>query len=271
MSLFIRNLEQHDIPAALTLCRSAGWNQLHDDWLRMIQHEPQGCFAAILDDQLVGTVTTTRYGTELAWIGMMLVHPDARRQGVATHLMQQSLAYLSSKKVRCIKLDATPAGLPVYARLGFQAEWQFHRWQRSVAAPCEKSQVGGNLSPANIQRDRRALGADRSPFLTKLSAGSDLYQHPDGFGMLRQGYLATYLGPLIATTSEAAEQIAEALLGRAEGTVFWDVPHPNQQAVDLAGRLGFAPVRDLTRMWTGQELVCGDLSWQYALSDPATG
>lgn len=72
LSQSIRRMSVTDIPQALRLCRDAGWNQLQEDWHRLIDYEPQGCFVAICDGQLAGTVTTTRYGRELAWIGSTL-------------------------------------------------------------------------------------------------------------------------------------------------------------------------------------------------------
>ena len=45
---------------------------------------------------------------------MMLVHPDVRRQGIATKLMQHVIEWLQNRAVQCIKLDATPAGAKVY-------------------------------------------------------------------------------------------------------------------------------------------------------------
>ena len=87
----IRPFTRDDIAPALQLCRSAGWNQLHADWSRLIEYQPNGCFVAELDGRLVGTVTTTSYGTELAWIGMMLVHPEYRRRGIGTELMNAAM------------------------------------------------------------------------------------------------------------------------------------------------------------------------------------
>ena len=91
----------------------AGWNQTRNDWQRLLAHEPRGCFVAEWNGALAGTATTTCYGTDLAWIGMVLVHPDYRRRGIGTALLQQCLDYLSGRGVRCIKLDATPLGRPV--------------------------------------------------------------------------------------------------------------------------------------------------------------
>ncbi len=115
----IRQMTEADVPRCDVLRGLAGWNQLRQDWLRFIRWEPKGCFVAEAGDQILGTVTTTSYGTALAWIGMMLVHPEHRRKGIATQLMEKAVDYLKGQGVHCIRLDATPAGLPLYEKMGF--------------------------------------------------------------------------------------------------------------------------------------------------------
>lgn len=87
MNHTIRPFTRDDIPAALGFCAMAGWNQTHDDWMRLFEYQPDGCFAADVDATMAGTVTTTSYGTDLAWIGMVLVHEDYRRRGIAMDLI----------------------------------------------------------------------------------------------------------------------------------------------------------------------------------------
>jgi len=117
-------MSEADLAAADELRRLAGWNQKPRDWQRLLAFEPRGCFVALRNGAVVGTVTTTVYGTALAWIGMMLVHPEHRRTGIATRLMNRALEYLNHRKVSGVKLDATPAGQPVYEKLGFVPEWR---------------------------------------------------------------------------------------------------------------------------------------------------
>ena len=81
----------------MKLKEAAGWNQTEADWRRLIKLEPNGCFAAIENDRLVGTTTTTTYGDELAWIGMVLVDPQHRRRGIATQVNRDG-AGLSRRK-----------------------------------------------------------------------------------------------------------------------------------------------------------------------------
>src|SRR4051812_295102 len=90
-------LFESDIRAAMRLKEAAGWNQTEADWRRLLSLEPNGCFAAVKDGRVVGTTTTTTYGNELAWIGMVLVDPEQRRQGIATQLMKVALEYLKAR------------------------------------------------------------------------------------------------------------------------------------------------------------------------------
>src|SRR5436189_2710517 len=138
----IRLLKESDIAAAMELKEFAGWNQTESDWRLLLKLEPEGCFAAVLDDQVVGTTTTTRYGRELAWIGMVLVRPEHRRSGIATKLMKTALDYLKPK-VETVKLDATPQGRQVYEKLGFQVESRVERWSRQNASEMRVSEDAG--------------------------------------------------------------------------------------------------------------------------------
>jgi len=47
-----RKMNMRDIPAGLSLCRAAGWNQLARDWELFLQLNSEGCFVAIDDNRL---------------------------------------------------------------------------------------------------------------------------------------------------------------------------------------------------------------------------
>ena len=267
--LTVRRMRLEDLPVVEALRRRENWNQTLRDLERLLEYEPEGCFLAYWDDVPAGTVTTTSYGSELGWIGMMLVDPDYRRRGIATALIQRSLEYLRAKNVVSIKLDATPAGEPVYARLGFQPEWEFQRWERPGPSVPAVEPAGGDSfePPAN---DAEVFGARRNAWLGLLAKDCRVISRENGFGMLRAGSRAAYLGPVISDDPRTAEEIIRELVDSISGTLFWDVPGPNAQAVELARMLGFHPVRLLLRM--GIDNPCpGDVSRQYAIADPATG
>ena len=114
-----RALPQH------ALSRLVGWNQVARDWALFLA-EGEGRALDDGRDALAATAVVIRYGADLAWISMVLVRPDMRRQGHATALMRWAVEALAG--TRCAALDATPAGREVYRRLGFRDLWGFARW-----------------------------------------------------------------------------------------------------------------------------------------------
>src|SRR6185436_14043087 len=112
--LRLRLLTRDDLPFADSVRALAGWNQTIADWERFLTAEPDGCFLAEWNGVPAGTATTMVYGLALAWIGMVLVHPDHRRRGIGRALLVRCIEHLRGRGVRGIKLDATPAGKEVY-------------------------------------------------------------------------------------------------------------------------------------------------------------
>jgi hypothetical protein len=77
----VRRMAAADLPAAERRRGQAGWNQTRADWPRLLAWAPGGGGVAAQDGRVVGTATTTAYGTRLAWLGMLLVAPGAARAG----------------------------------------------------------------------------------------------------------------------------------------------------------------------------------------------
>ncbi len=259
-----------DIDCAMRLKDQVGWNQTAADIQRLVEYEPDGCFMAEVDGVPIGTVSTTSYGTRLAWIGMMLVLPEYRRRGIAKRLMQTSIDYLQGRGVTCIKLDATPLGQPLYQQLGFHAELGFQRWERE-GNDVARFLPDGTLSADLLKLDEQAFGADRTSWLTRVAAGCRVFTAPSAFGMLRPGSIATYLGPVVSQDEAIAESLVVEMLATVSGRAYWDIPAGNVVSENLATRLGFRPVRQLRRMWSGEGNIAGRPDLQFALLDPTTG
>ena len=268
--LHIREMTLDDADCVTRLKDQVGWNQTADDIRRLIEYEPEGCFMAEVYSVPVGTVSTTSYGTRLAWIGMMLVLPEYRRRSIARRLMQSSIDYLQGRGVTCIKLDATPLGQPLYEQLGFHAEWGFQRWERE-GGDVARFPPAGTLSADLLRLDEQAFGADRASWLTRVAAGCHVFTAPSAFGMLRPGSVATYLGPIVARDRVSVEPMINEMLATITGRVFWDIPTGHAVSEKLATRLGFRPVRQLLRMWSGEGNITGRPELQFALLDPTTG
>ncbi|MDW8131774.1 MAG: GNAT family N-acetyltransferase [Bryobacterales bacterium] len=246
--MLIRALRPGDIPQAMRLKEAAGWNQTEEDWLNLIELEPEGCFALELEGRLVSTTTVICYGQDLAWIGMVLTDPEYRGRGFARRLMEHALAWLRARQIRWIKLDATDMGRPLYLSLGFQDEDIVERWAVAPRAPTAEPE---GIFPFDLdeQLDREAFGADRRAVLARLARWETASLPGCAYAMGRPGSNAFYFGPCVSRSPLAARRLLEAFLARHAGeTVFWDLLPANRAAVELARAFGFEPQRRLVRM-----------------------
>ena len=261
MQLEIRLLFESDIPAAMRLNEAAGWNQTEDDWRRLLRLDANGCFGAIKDGRLVGTTTTTTYGDELAWIGMVLVDPQHRRQGIAAKLMSVALDYLHGK-VGTIKLDATELGQPVYEKFGFQVESLIERWSGAGRLHgAEQGDFGGDSLSELLALDQIAFNADRSKLIgaliEKASVSPVLMRSADGalsgYALARSGTRANYLGPAVANDPEQVEPLIDRVLNQlGDSRVYIDFNKECSAGTSLLLDRGFVKERDLIRMSSGR-------------------
>ena len=281
MQIEVRLLRESDIPAALRLNELARWNQTENDWLRLLRLEPNGCFCATMDGDVVGTTTTTTYRPELAWIGMVLVDPERRQLGIATKLMNVAMVYLTKTEVTTIKLDATGVGFPLYQKLGFKEESLIERW--AGAAGLES--VAGLPLDTEAHRqalvlDREAFGADRSKLVEMLI--DDYYIKPlivknlegrlTGYGLARHGTAAVYIGPLLATEREGAATLLDGLLSQMPGQrVYIDLNTEFDGCRQLLADRGFVKQRDLIRMSYGKQSKAGSSPSIFAIAGPEVG
>jgi GNAT superfamily N-acetyltransferase len=275
----LRTMTSDDIPAGMRLKDLAGWNQTPADWRCFLESSPQGCFAAEVDGKVVGTAATIVYEERFAWIGMVLVDPEFRGRGIGTRLLQKTIEHLDAIGIRTMKLDATPAGRPIYQKLGFEEEYEIERWLLKRSAPgAQPPAVQQPVSDRVLTLDRKVFGADRSPLLRSLAA-----ENPDfalvaerdgeimGYTFGRRGTLADHLGPWMARDEETAAGLLDEFLGRSRRvSVFVDVLKDRRFAGELLAERGFKVSRPLTRMVRGPndnpgrpELLCAILGPEF--------
>ncbi len=247
--MLIRALRADDIPAAMRLKEAAGWNQTEQDWMNLLELEPEGCFALECDRTLASTATAICYGRDLAWIGMVLTAPEYRGRGFGRAVTERALEYLRERGVAWIKLDATDMGRPLYRRLGFEDEGPVERW--ALQAPASPAQAADVVSHFRLDEalDREAFGADRSAVLRRLARWEAVSVPDCGYAMGRPGSKAFYFGPCVCRTPEGARALLRHFLTRHAGElIFWDVLVANREAVRLAEQFGFERRRRLMRM-----------------------
>jgi len=249
----MRQLHPGDIQDLLRLSRDAGWNQSAADWSRVLELAPTGCWGIEVEGGIVATATLVCYGTQLAWVGMVLTDARYRGNGFATRLVRHALDCAHDLGARCVKLDATNVGRPLYEKLGFRAEQTVERWVRNGLRA--SVHLRGTTLSLNPELDRSACGYDRTAWLEAMRPDGGTYLRSGGFLLTRSGSLNGYLGPCIAKDRRTArELLAQALSDNPESGWFWDLLTANREAQDLARSFEFAPCRTLTRMQMGESL-----------------
>lgn len=256
-----RQLRAADLPCLLQLSHSAGWSQTATDWMTLLEVQPDGCLGVDVGGQVVATATLLRYEDLLAWLGMVLTHPDYRRRGLARLLVGACLDLAAAHGIPTVKLDATEDGTPLYQSFEFVREQTIERW--SGYATAEKGIQTASRATPDFALDRSAFGADRSVLLRKLVSNGSCRVSQDGFAMTRPGAKAEYLGPCVARSAQTARQLIQDCLATSRGVCFWDLLPANVAALELATKFGFQRARRLVRMRRGVD-VRGDESMIYA-------
>jgi GNAT superfamily N-acetyltransferase len=299
----IRRMTTDDIPLGLRLVRQAGWNQMESDWRRFLSMEPEGCFVADMDGASVGTTTTCIFDG-VAWIAMVLVDKAVRGRGIGTGLLKHALDYLKERNVRTVRLDATPAGRPIYEKLGFVPEYELARYQGTpdsrswtldsrcgTAIPSTSLRTGLAVSsragsPCHaseyrvsdiIELDRRMTGTNRQKMLSRLFEEFPELAHVARQGNQVQGYIAgrpganaTQVGPCIATAGAGPSLLSDSLSHCVGRPVFVDVPLDNAGALRIAEAAQLTVQRCFTRMCLG-ERINDNVQAIWASSGPEKG
>jgi GNAT superfamily N-acetyltransferase len=278
----LRRMTPADIAAGLALCRANGWNQTAADWELLLEMGGDGCRVAVAGDRVVGTSTVVNYEARFAWIGMVLVEADMRGRGIGSALMRDALDRLGDVPAR---LDATPAGYPLYLKLGFVEECRLKRMTKAstssaaAGAPDAARRMRREDLDAVAEWDRRVFGADRRRILEwALEAAPDLAFVVErgtslrGYCLGRRGHLFRQTGPVVADELETAQQLVEACRPRAgDLRMVVDVPAVQERWSERLVAMGFTEQRPFIRMCRGVNQHPGRPDLQLAIFGPEWG
>ena len=279
----IGRLAASELPDAEALVAEAGWNQVAADWRMFLAFGT--VYAVRADGRVVATAATLPYGGRCAWISMVLVAGDHRREGLATRLLRGCIDDVLAAGLVPV-LDATPAGRAVYRPLGFQDAWSFQRLA-AQAPRAGDAQIPPDITihhaddkswPGLAAYDAAAFGADRGAIIARLCGrlrGVDLFatRHGRCTGMLlgRDGRVASHLGPLIAEDDATAQALLTRALRIVPGPVFIDLADEKAAIRQWLEGCGFAPQRPFTRMLYGRSTSFDDGQRTYAVIGPEFG
>jgi GNAT superfamily N-acetyltransferase len=255
--------------------------------LRLYESWPAARFYLMEESRVIaGAVAAFSY-PEFASIGYMVVDPDYQGKGIGRALMQQVMQALQQNGITRITLEATVAGAPLYASLGFVEVGQprsVYLRQANLPFPALPPASHLRLAPLTladppqiITFDTPIFGTNRHDLLQHLLASElvegvaawDIAGQLQGYALLSQG---SAIGPCVAVDAAVAEQLIYELLLRATNpTPRLILPEGNLQAVQVAERLGFTKLRFCRHMQFGDAQPWGDLSRCYAIHSFATG
>lgn len=263
--LDVRPLTADDLDAARGLSTQAGWNQIGADWERFLRLSPAGCFAGVVDDEVVATTAVITYGTDVSWIGMVLVDERHRGQGYGSRIFERGLEYAERKGDNVIGLDATHLGEPIYRNYGFEPVEPVFRWQgtlRRAERPAE-DRAGPErierISAADVEPvrsfDRERVGVNRSVLLQELLEEPDVSGYVarestaiTGYAVVRPGRTDRQIGPVVARRAETVDSLLRAVAANFEREdVIVDTPDRVAVSASLE-RVGLSRDRELVRM-----------------------
>ena len=274
----------NDLEAALQLSMAEGWNQTINDWIFLHKNPDNLCIVAEKDGKIAGTATALSHSGKVIWIGMVIVSKSLRGMGAGRMLMSNLIKNTGNNK--CIKLDATAAGYPLYKSLGFIDEYRIFRMTNNSLQSIRdfrdnnlvKPLTGEDL-PEIIERDADAFGVRREDLLKYLSENYpeksfflDLKKDDWGFILGRNGTRYHYIGPLYSRTTEYAKVLLSCLLSKLKGNaVALDVPADKKDLISWLESIGFSIQREFVRMYLNNNLYPGKPEFQFLISGPELG
>ena len=279
-----RTLKTEDIPFAMKLKRQAGWNQLEEDWEFLISEGGNANLLAAYNGEKAGTATTINYQKRFSWIGMVLVDPDYRGNGIGRALLTKSIEYAAT--MGTVRLDATPQGKNLYDTMGFKTECELARFERSeIADKIPEPNSDCRLMTNNdlnslLEKDAQIFGANRKPVLNYFYKNSPGYAFVSlndeggisGYCFGRSGSEFEQIGPIVAETVESAgDVLVSAMENCKDKKIITDAFTKNQKWIDFLEKAGFSVQRPFFRMFRGKLEYPGKREFQFAAAAPEFG
>lgn len=274
-----RRMLAGDLPTAHALSQAVRWPHRLEDW--QFVHRLGTGFVAECDGAVVGTALCWAYGSDHGSLGMVIVSPDLQGKGVGRELMKRVLDELDG---RTTMLIATPAGRPLYERLGFVAVGDVHQHQGTVFEPVmavpptgERIRpMGASDGPRLARLASRALGMPRATVLDALRAAADGVVldsggEPVGFAFCRRFGRGYAIGPVVGPDPERAKALIAHWVGvRAGAFVRIDV-HGGSDLSPWLADMGLTEVDNGVTMVRGTPPHVDEGMRQFAIISQALG
>lgn len=191
--------------------------------LACLEKDPDGCFVAEEDDQLVGFIFARTWG-RVCWGGTFAVLPAYQRRGIGRQLIDTCLAYLRQGPNRVIGLETmpdSPRNLTLYMRYGFQPRLPSFVLKK----PLNATTLGNAPDKTWLPRWSAADGSTQERWLTEMQ---------DATARISPGY--DYTREIISTERHKfGETLVLTKGSKAIGlSIIWLVSHREKPAAGWA-------------------------------------
>ncbi|MGJ0511490.1 GNAT family N-acetyltransferase [Methylocystis sp.] len=255
--IVIRRMSKSELDRALDWAAAEGWNPGLYDAESFYAVDPKGFFIAERAGEPLGCVAAVAYDESFGYVGLFIVRPPYRGQGVGLGLLDVALRHVQGRNVG---LDAAIDLQQTYARHGFKFAYRNirHRCVGGGEAPSDMTELAEVPFDEIVRYDQTVFPTSRPNFLSRWIA----QPQSAALAVVKQGRLAGYgvlracregykIGPLFADDLQIADALFQGLCARAASApVFLDTPEANAAAIALAQRRQMTAVFDTARMYT---------------------
>ncbi|MEM3699982.1 MAG: GNAT family N-acetyltransferase [Candidatus Bathyarchaeia archaeon] len=259
----VRKMSTDDLDFAVRLTDTKNWGLTKEDFLFMMELEPDGCFTLLEGSEKVGIVTSINYG-RIGWFGNLIVEKKHRRKGAASLLVKQVINYLMGKGAETVGLYSYMDAVTFYRRLGFGSDEEFTviegKARKSESESFDVKRVEGkedlekiieyDISCLNILRRKLLEAIFRKP--ENLCYFSVENGEICGYIMAKVYEGFAEIGPLICNreSTVAALNLIEAVLNMVEGShVTLCLPKKEISIRNFLNERGFSESFDVVRMF----------------------
>ena len=184
-SATIRPMTAADVARAADVIRRNDFGEREQFFAWAIERPEIRLFVAADEAGIAATGCAAANG-RVGWVGVIFVRPDRRGSGLGGRMTRTVIADLQERGCRSQVLIASPAGRPIYERLGFAVvdrQFRYHApgmgteqpWRDPRLRPYRPDDLG-----AIVGLDQAATGEDRSAALRSLASPDATWVTVDG-------------------------------------------------------------------------------------------
>lgn len=282
----IRLLNRQDADDLLALSQSLDWDFTKKYWqIILFTGYAYGAFDGT--GRLVGTASSISYVDTHCFVGAVIVAKELQGQGLGKRLMMALHSKISELDVPA-KLIATPEGVPLYERLGYETvDWCYKLVRQTPPPkPILTELEGLNCKPLSNELmsqvckfDKLHFGADRSHVLRALQeAGYSGVALLDKESSEVQGYAMVLtrpdqisIGPIVTQSVQHAMALCDLLAYGQSKSIRVDSFSYHQEFRELLQGVGYALDTKSPLMMRGDLKKHRDQKAVFALISQALG